>query len=198
MINGARSELSREPAVWWTLTGAFFFMFVLVLAANLFPTWCATLRPAQSWRRSGDHERCHPPAGVRPRVRSRSGEEILKGVSLELRAGRFSPWVNPAVATGDLAGGDAGCCRTPLAITGGTVRVPGEQREQDLFDLESAKMQRPCTAAGGDDFPERHDRAQPGANRGSAGGRNPAPAHPPAGDALRQRVVQLFAEVGIP
>ncbi len=36
MINGARSELSREPVVWWTLSGAFFFMFVLVLAANLF------------------------------------------------------------------------------------------------------------------------------------------------------------------
>lgn len=36
MINGARSELSREPAVWWTLSGAFFFMFTLVLAANLF------------------------------------------------------------------------------------------------------------------------------------------------------------------
>jgi len=36
MINGARSELSREPAVWWTLAGAFLFMFVLVLAANLF------------------------------------------------------------------------------------------------------------------------------------------------------------------
>lgn len=36
MINGACSELSREPVVWWTLTGAFFFMFVLVLAANLF------------------------------------------------------------------------------------------------------------------------------------------------------------------
>jgi peptide/nickel transport system permease protein len=36
MINGARSELSREPAVWWTLMGAFFFMFSLVLAANLF------------------------------------------------------------------------------------------------------------------------------------------------------------------
>jgi len=36
MINGARSELSREPAIWWTLTGAFIFMFVLVLAANLF------------------------------------------------------------------------------------------------------------------------------------------------------------------
>ena len=36
MINGARSELSREPVIWWTLTGAFFFMFILVLAANLF------------------------------------------------------------------------------------------------------------------------------------------------------------------
>jgi peptide/nickel transport system permease protein len=36
MINGARSELSREPTVWWTLSGAFFFMFMLVLSANLF------------------------------------------------------------------------------------------------------------------------------------------------------------------
>ncbi len=36
MINGARSELSRQPPVWWTLSGAFVFMFVLVLAANLF------------------------------------------------------------------------------------------------------------------------------------------------------------------
>ena len=36
MINGARAELSREPAIWWTLSGAFFFMFTLVLSANLF------------------------------------------------------------------------------------------------------------------------------------------------------------------
>jgi len=36
MINGARAELSREPVIWWTLAGAFLFMFVLVLAANLF------------------------------------------------------------------------------------------------------------------------------------------------------------------
>jgi peptide/nickel transport system permease protein len=36
MINGARSELSRDPTVWWTLVGAFFFMFLLVLSANLF------------------------------------------------------------------------------------------------------------------------------------------------------------------
>jgi peptide/nickel transport system permease protein len=36
MINTARMELSREPIVWWSLAAAFTFMFVLVLAANLF------------------------------------------------------------------------------------------------------------------------------------------------------------------
>jgi peptide/nickel transport system permease protein len=36
MINGARLELAREPVVWWQLAAAFIFMFVLVLAANLF------------------------------------------------------------------------------------------------------------------------------------------------------------------
>jgi peptide/nickel transport system permease protein len=36
MINGARTELARTPTVWWTLVGAFFFMFMLVLSANLF------------------------------------------------------------------------------------------------------------------------------------------------------------------
>jgi peptide/nickel transport system permease protein len=36
MINAARLEMSREPIVWWSLATAFVFMFVLVLAANLF------------------------------------------------------------------------------------------------------------------------------------------------------------------
>ncbi|MCL2525028.1 MAG: ABC transporter permease [Betaproteobacteria bacterium] len=36
MINNARMELGREPAVWWSLTAAFAAMFLLVLAANLF------------------------------------------------------------------------------------------------------------------------------------------------------------------
>ena len=36
MINSARLEMAREPIVWWSLTAAFLFMFVLVLAANLF------------------------------------------------------------------------------------------------------------------------------------------------------------------
>ena len=35
MINNARLELAREPAVWWSLAAAFVFMFTLVLAANL-------------------------------------------------------------------------------------------------------------------------------------------------------------------
>jgi peptide/nickel transport system permease protein len=36
MINSARLEMGREPIVWWSLAAAFVFMFVLVLAANLF------------------------------------------------------------------------------------------------------------------------------------------------------------------
>ena len=36
MINGARLEMAREPVVWWSLLAAFMFMFILVLAANLF------------------------------------------------------------------------------------------------------------------------------------------------------------------
>jgi len=36
MINSARLEMAREPVVWWSLLSAFLFMFMLVLAANLF------------------------------------------------------------------------------------------------------------------------------------------------------------------
>ncbi|MDH4382559.1 MAG: ABC transporter permease [Gammaproteobacteria bacterium] len=36
MINAARMELARQPAVWWCLSAAMLWMFVLVLAANLF------------------------------------------------------------------------------------------------------------------------------------------------------------------
>jgi peptide/nickel transport system permease protein len=36
MINSARLEMAREPIVWWSLAAALFFMFTLVLAANLF------------------------------------------------------------------------------------------------------------------------------------------------------------------
>ncbi|MDH5545348.1 MAG: ABC transporter permease [Gammaproteobacteria bacterium] len=36
MINSARLEMAREPIVWWSLLAAFVFMFILVLAANVF------------------------------------------------------------------------------------------------------------------------------------------------------------------
>ncbi len=36
MINAARLELSREPIVWWPILAAFGFMFMLVLASNVF------------------------------------------------------------------------------------------------------------------------------------------------------------------
>ena len=36
MINSSRLQLAREPIVWWPLLAALVFMFILVLAANLF------------------------------------------------------------------------------------------------------------------------------------------------------------------
>ncbi|RUR10103.1 ABC transporter permease [Legionella septentrionalis] len=36
MINTARLELARDPIVWWPMAAAFIFMFILVLASNLF------------------------------------------------------------------------------------------------------------------------------------------------------------------
>jgi peptide/nickel transport system permease protein len=35
-LDSARLDLAREPVVWWPLFAAFIFMFMLVLAANLF------------------------------------------------------------------------------------------------------------------------------------------------------------------
>ena len=35
MINASRDELAATPVVWWTLASAFFFMFCLVISANL-------------------------------------------------------------------------------------------------------------------------------------------------------------------
>lgn len=53
MINSARLEMAREPIVWWSLTAAFIFMFVLVLAANLFAD---AVRDALDPRESLIHE----------------------------------------------------------------------------------------------------------------------------------------------
>ena len=50
MINLARSEMSRDPVVWWNLATAFTFMVALVLAANLFAD--ARARSVRSTRES--------------------------------------------------------------------------------------------------------------------------------------------------
>jgi len=52
MINGARLELAREPVVWWQLAAAFAFMFVLVLAANLFADAVRSALDPKSERRA--------------------------------------------------------------------------------------------------------------------------------------------------
>lgn len=36
MIDAARLEMSRDPMIWWNLLGAFLFLLILVLAANVF------------------------------------------------------------------------------------------------------------------------------------------------------------------
>mgnify|MGYP006285968895 CR=1 FL=1 len=36
IVDGARSQLARDPIIWWPVTGAFIFMFVLVLSINIF------------------------------------------------------------------------------------------------------------------------------------------------------------------
>jgi peptide/nickel transport system permease protein len=57
MINLARSEMSRDPLVWWSFASAFGFMVTLVLAANLFADGvqsafdprAKTFRPRRVW-----------------------------------------------------------------------------------------------------------------------------------------------------
>lgn len=53
MINNARLELARVPTVWWPVTGAFLFMFLLVLSINIFAdsvrdAWDPYLRAEQA------------------------------------------------------------------------------------------------------------------------------------------------------
>lgn len=36
MINAGRLDMARDPIVWWSLSGALFFMFTLVFSANIF------------------------------------------------------------------------------------------------------------------------------------------------------------------
>lgn len=124
-----------------------------------------------------------------------SGTEILKGVSLELEAGKVFALVGES-GSGKSVTSMAAMRLLPdaLAITAGSVEVG----EQDLFNLSESQMQ---TVRG------RHvamifQNAMTALNPVQTVGKQVAETlklHTTLrGDALRNRVVQLFDEVGIP
>lgn len=65
MFNLARTEMSRDPAVWWNLLAAFVFMLALVLSANLF---AGSVREAFDPRARAFRPRVarRPPPAARP------------------------------------------------------------------------------------------------------------------------------------
>jgi peptide/nickel transport system ATP-binding protein len=123
-----------------------------------------------------------------------TGERILKGVSLELHAGRIFALVGES-GSGKSVTSLAAMRLLPgaLRITGGAVRVAGE----DLFDLPEASMQ----TVRGERVAMIFQNAMSALNPVQTAGEQVAETlrlHTDLkGAALRQRVVQLFAEVGI-
>ena len=124
-----------------------------------------------------------------------TGEEILKGVSLELRAGQIFALVGES-GSGKSVTSLAVMRLLPeaLAITGGAVQVG----EQDLFDLSESSMQNVRGRRVAMIFQNAMTALNPVQSVGQQVAETLRLHTRLRGDALRQRVVQLFAEVGIP
>ncbi len=123
-----------------------------------------------------------------------SGEPILKGVSIELRAGEIIALVGES-GSGKSVTSLAAMRLLPnaLRITGGAVSVGGE----DLFALAEAQMQRVRGERVAMIFQNPMSALNPVQTAGEQVAETLRLHTPLAGTALRERVVQLFAEVGI-
>jgi peptide/nickel transport system ATP-binding protein len=123
------------------------------------------------------------------------GEEILKGVSFDLHPGKIFALVGES-GSGKSVTSMAAMRLLPnaLQITGGSVRVGG----QDLFDLSESRMQTVRGRRVAMIFQNAMTALNPVQTVGKQVAETLKLHTSLRGRALRQRVVQLFAEVGIP